>query len=471
MIVPVILCGGSGTRLWPVSRHYFPKQFHALTGHLSLFQQTVLRCPPGGSREVVVLTNDEYRFLVAEQLDAIEVDQRAIILEPVARNTAPAIALAALHLAETDPGAVMLVAPSDHLIVDEASFHETLATAEAAAEAGYIVTLGITPTCPATGYGYIKRSATAEAGLPEGCFRVERFVEKPDLETASRFAGEGSYSWNSGMFLFTAESYLEELGKYDPAVLNACTKAWKEAVNDYGFCSAGTSYGEAPSISVDYAVMERTDKSVVVPHGGDWSDIGSWTGLADADERDGDGNAVRGNVRLHNVTDSLIFASDRLVVGVGLKNAVVVETKDAVLVSTADDDQDVRQVVKMLKSIEAPEADYHTRVFRPWGSYEDLDKGDGFHVKRLTIKPGASISLQRHFHRSEHWVVVRGEACVVRDDEEYILKQNESTDIPCRAVHKLTNRGQEDLVIVEVQTGGRLDESDIERLKDDYGRT
>lgn len=457
--------------MWPVSRHFFPKQFYALTGHLSLFQQTLRRCRAAGAEEAVVLTNNEYRFLVAEQLDAMEIERRTVILEPVARNTAPAVALAALHVGEAHPDAVMLVAPSDHLIVDEAAFRATLVTAQVAAEAGNIVTLGIAPTNPATGYGYIKRKSTPETGLPDGCFRVERFVEKPDLATATRFMGDESYSWNSGMFLFTARSFLTELGRYQPDILDACTRAWKEATSEYGFCSVGASYGEAPSISVDYAVMERTDKSVVVPHGGDWSDVGSWTALAAAGQRDGDGNMVRGNVQLHNVSDSVIFAADRLVVGVGLKDAIVVETKDAVLVSTGEDDQEVGRVAKMLKSASAPEADYHTRVSRPWGSYEDLDKGDGFHVKRLIIKPGASISLQRHFHRSEHWVVVRGEACVIRDDEEYVLRQNESTDIPCRAVHKLTNRGEEDLVIVEVQTGDWLDESDIERLKDDYGRS
>lgn len=471
MIVPVILCGGSGTRLWPVSRHYFPKQFHALTGHLSLFQQTVQRCSATGAGEVVALTSNDYRFMVAEQLDAIDMQRRTIILEPAPRNTAPAIALAALSVSESNRDEVMLVAPSDHVIVDEAVFRETIVKAREAAEGGHVVTLGITPTYPATGYGYIKRGPRPGSGLPDGCWPVERFVEKPDLETASRFVEDDAYFWNSGMFLFTARTFLEELEQHAPAVLEACTRAWGATVPEYGFHTVGESYLEAPSVSVDYAVMEKTDKSVVVPHSGDWSDIGSWSGLADVDERDADGNTIRGNVRLHNVSDSFIFASDRLVTGVGLKNAVIVETKDAVLVSTANEDQEVKHVVEMLKKAGAPEADFHTVVFRPWGSYEDLDKGEGFHVKRLTIKPGASISLQRHFHRSEHWVVVQGEAQVVRDEEEYVLKKNESTDIPRESVHKLSNHGSEDLVIVEVQTGDWLDESDIERLKDDYGRS
>lgn len=472
MIVPVILCGGTGTRLWPLSRHLFPKQFHALTGRLSLFQQTVQRCASGPDcGGIVALTGDDYRFMVSEQLDAMGVGERTIILEPAARNTAPAIALAALQVAGAHPDAVMLVVPSDHLIQDEAAFQAAIATAVRAAEAGRLVTLGITPSYPATGYGYIKAAASRDEALPEGCAAVERFIEKPDPERAAAFLDEGGYYWNSGMFLFQAGAYLAELERLRPDVLDACRGAWEQGSREYGFHTIGEGYAQAPSVSVDYAVMEHTDKAVVVPYAGDWSDIGSWSGLADTGEADGDGNTVSGNVHLHNVSDSFVYATDRLVAGVGLSNAVVVETKDAVLIATREGDQDVKHVVDMLKSVDAPQAHQHTQVYRPWGSYEDLDRGDGFHVKRLSIKPGASISLQRHNHRAEHWVVVRGEATVVRDDEEFVLRRNESTDIPVRAVHKLSNDGTEELVIVEVQTGDYLDESDIERLKDDYGRS
>lgn len=418
-----------------------------------------------------MLSNNDYRFLVAGQLDKIGATERTIILEPDSRNTAPAIALAALYVAEMDPRAVMLVAPADHLMSGQTAFNDTVRTGAEAAENGRLVTLGITPSHPAAAYGYIKQGAPA-AGLDmEDCYQVERFVEKPDAGTASRFVREGGYLWNSGIFLFTAGTYLEELGRHQPDILAACTRAWRRCDSEYGFKTAGNDYAESPSLSVDYAIMEKTDRSVVVPYRGDWSDIGSWTGLAETREADEHGNTVSGNVQLRNVSNSFVLASDRLVAGVGLENIVIVETRDAVLVSTRKDDQDVKQVVEELKSINAAEADYHKRVYRPWGSYEDLDQGAGFHVKRLTIVPGASISLQRHFHRSEHWVVVQGEAWVVKDDQEFVLGKNESTYIPRRAVHKLTNQGGEDLVIIEVQTGDYLDESDIERLKDDYGRS
>lgn len=472
VMVPVILCGGSGTRLWPVSRRYFPKQFHALTSGRSLFQETVLRCMAvPGAGEPVLMTGGDYRFLVSEQLDAVGVDRRSILLEPVPRDTAPSIALAALHVAESDPGAVMLVAPSDHVINDRPAFQTSIGAAVEAARRGRLVTLGIEPSYPATGYGYIKSAPGGEDELPPGCHRVASFVEKPDGARAAQFLAEGTYCWNSGMFLFTASAYLEEIARLAPSVLDACRRAWEETKTDFGFRTFGQAYQDAPPISVDYAVMESTDKSVVVLHAGDWNDIGSWSSLADINTPDERGNTVVGNVRLQDSVNSFVFASDRLVAGVGLENAIVVETKDAVLVSARRDDQQVRQLAEALKSEGAAEADFHTRVYRPWGSYEDLDKGEGFHVKRLVIKPGASISLQRHYHRCEHWVVVQGEASVIRDDEKYVLKKNESTYIPREAVHKLTNNGAEDLVIVEVQTGDYLDESDIERLKDDYGRS
>lgn len=467
----VILGGGSGTRLWPVSRHHFPKQFHSFSGKLSLFQETVQRCAGAlGSDELIVLSNNDYRFLVAEQLDEIGVDERRIILEPAARNTAPAIALAAFCVQEMDPDGVMLVAPSDHMIEDHDAFAGSIRRGVEAARAGKLVTLGIEPGYPATGYGYIKRGEPAGAD-PGGWLPVEAFVEKPDLATATAFVDSGAYYWNSGIFLFTAGSYIRELETHQPELARACREAWAQRQSRYGFDSAGEAFTSAEPISIDYAVMEKTDASVVVPHGGDWNDIGSWSGVTSMGAPDEQGNRVNGNVLLHDVSDSSVFASNRLVAGVGLDNAVIVETKDAVLVSTRSGDQDVKHIVDMLKARGASEADFHTMVFRPWGAYEDLDQGEGFHVKRLIIKPGASISLQRHFHRSEHWVVVQGEATVIRDDEEYVLRQNESTYIPCEAMHKLTNNGTEELVIVEVQTGSYLEEDDIERLEDAYGRS
>ncbi len=467
---PVILSGGAGTRLWPVSRADHPKQLLPLVEpDRSLFQATVARASGDGFAAPVVVCNDAQRFIIAEQLRALGMAADRIMVEPVARDTAPAVAAAALHLAETAPDTPMMVQPSDHVITDTAAFHAALERAGAAARAGWLVTFGITPDHPATGYGYIK------AGDPvpdaEGVWRVARFVEKPDRATAEAWLAEGGYAWNSGIFVFTPATLIAELDRHAPAVLAAARAALAGARGDLDFCRlAADAFAGAPAISLDYAVMEATDRAAVVPAGMGWRDVGAWPAVWDLGTGDADGNVTRGDVLLEDSRNCYVHADDHLTAVAGLEDTVVVVTDDAVLVAGMNHGQAVKQVVDRLKAAGRVEHQRHTTVHRPWGAYRHIDDGARYQVKRLTVRPGAGLSLQMHHHRAEHWVVVRGTARVERDGEDFLLRENESTDVPIGARHRLSNPGTIPLEIIEVQSGSYLGEDDIIRLDDSYGR-
>ena len=470
MIHPVILSGGAGTRLWPLSRALLPKQLIPLMGEVSLIVQTMKRV---GARErfapPMIVCNDEHRFLVAEELRSHELDSLDIVLEPVGRNTAPAACVAALRLASEEPDALLLLLPSDHHIPDQDAFAVAVERAADAARGGWLATFGVAPEAPETGYGYI-RHAEALDGLP-GCFRVASFVEKPDLATAEAYLASGDYAWNSGMFLFSARSLLEETGRHAPAVLEATRRAVEGASRDLDFLRLdAAAFAEAPSISIDHAVMEKTDRAAIVPVDIGWSDVGSWDSLWQVSETDTQGNARVGDILALDTQNSYLHSESQLLATVGIEDLIVVATTDAVLVCPRDRAQDIREIVSQLEASGREEHQVHAKVRRPWGSYETIDTGDGFQAKRLTINPGASISLQRHKHRAEHWVVVRGTAEVTRDNEVFALKRNESTFIPRGAIHRLHNPGEEPLHIIEVQSGDYLGEDDIERFEDIYGR-
>jgi mannose-1-phosphate guanylyltransferase/mannose-6-phosphate isomerase len=467
-LVPVILCGGSGSRLWPMSRRLLPKQFLPLVGERTLFQDTALRTRGvAGAGAPIVVTNTEQRFLAADQLAEIGVEARALLLEPAGRNTAPAVAAAALHVAREDPAALLLVQPSDHVIADLAAFRAAVAEAAAAAREGYLVTFGMPPTEPASGYGYI------EAGEPIGgsTFRIRRFIEKPSLEKAKALLAQGGYYWNSGMFVFQAKRYLEELGRLNPAMLEAVRAALERATRDLGFLRLDKdAFAACPADSVDYAVMERTAAGAVVRAAMGWSDVGSWSALWEVGAKDGARNVARGDVELRDASGCYVHANGRHVSVLGAKDLVVVETDDAVLVAARDRAQEVKEVVENLDRANRSEHVSHTRVHRPWGYYESVDAGPGFQVKRLMIKPGHKLSLQMHRQRAEHWVVVAGTARVTRGEEVFDLQRNQSTYIPLGAKHRLENAGAEPLLIVEVQSGTYLGEDDIVRLEDSYNR-
>ena len=469
-IHPVILSGGSGTRLWPLSRAAYPKQLMPLLSAESLLQETVRRvAAPERFAAPILVCNDEHRFLVAEQLRQIGVAPNRIVLEPVGRNTAPAAAVAALLLAADEPEALMLLLPSDHHIGDPDRFSAALEIAAAAARGGALVTFGMAADRPETGYGYIRRGAP----LPgiAGCFRVERFVEKPAPATARSYVADGSYAWNSGMFLFPAAQLLAELERHAPAVLAAARAAVGQTRADLDFVRLDAeAFAAAPSISIDYAVMEKTARAAVVPAEMGWTDVGSWGALWDIAPRDGDGNALLGDVIAVDSRNSYVRADGRLVAVIGLDDLIVVDTADALLVMPRDRAQDVKQVVDRLKSAGRAEQQQHRRVYRPWGSYEGVDAGERFQVKRLIVKPGGRLSLQKHARRAEHWVVVRGTATVTRGDEVFDLAENQSTYIPLGTVHRLENRTAEPVHLIEVQSGGYLGEDDIVRLDDQYGR-
>lgn len=464
-IQPVILSGGSGTRLWPLSREAYPKQFLPLAGELTMLQATWQRVAPIASRGPLVIANEEHRFVAAEQLQQVGAEPAAIILEPVGRNTAPAIAVAALEATGEGADALLLVLPSDHVITNEAAFRTAVEAATSAAEAGKLVTFGIVPTGPETGYGYIK------AADGQGVRAVERFVEKPDLDTATGYVASGQYYWNSGMFLFKASRYLQELERLQPAMLSACRDAWQSARRDADFTRLDKdAFTAVPSDSIDYAVMEKTADAVVVPLDAGWNDVGSWTALRDVSQQDGDGNAHQGDVIAIDCRNTYAY-SQRLVAMVGLDDVIVVETDDAVLVGNADRMQEVKTVVAQLKAGGRSEATWHRKVYRPWGAYDSIDNGERFQVKRITVKPGGTLSLQMHHHRAEHWIVVSGTAEVTRGDEVILLSENQSTYIPLGVTHRLRNPGKLPLELIEVQSGSYLGEDDIVRFEDTYGRS
>ena len=469
MLIPVILSGGSGTRLWPLSRKNLPKQFLALSGDATLFQQTVERTRAlQDAGAPIVVCSEEHRFLVAEQLRALNVESASILLEPMPRNTAPAIALAAWQALPNDAEATLLVLPADHLIGDTPSFAEAVGKALPLAEQGWLVTFGIRPEAPETGFGYIKR---AEAVGPTG-FRVERFVEKPDAATAQTYVEAGDYEWNSGMFLFKASRYLDELQQHAPAIYAASKAAFEKAQADLDFVRIDKdAFAASPDTSIDYAVMEKTARAAVVPVSCAWSDIGSWDALWAASQRDGDGNRLEGDVIALDSRNCFVRGTDRrLVAALGLEDVVIVDTPDAVLVAPRARVQEVKRLVERIKSDGRQEHMFHRKVYRPWGSYDSIDMGDRFQVKRITVKPGAALSLQKHHHRAEHWVIVSGTAEVTRNDEVFLVAENESTFLPLGAVHRLRNPGKVPLELIEVQSGSYLGEDDIVRLEDVYGR-
>ena len=466
----VLLSGGSGTRLWPLSREAYPKQFLPLAGEDSMLQATWLRVAPiAPSAPPIVIANEEHRFLAAEQLRLVGVLNPAIVLEPVGRNTAPAIAAAALQAMAAGDDPLLLVLPSDHVVRDAEAFRAAVRAASPAAERGALVTFGIVPTAPETGFGYIQAEA-GQAAPGEGVRKVLRFVEKPDAGTARRYLEEGGYYWNSGMFLFRASRYLDELRKFRPDILEATTRAFEAAKRDGDFVRLDRdAFAACPSDSIDYAVMEKTGDACVLPVDIGWNDVGSWSALWDVSEQDDAGNAHHGDVIAVDSRDSYAYAR-RLVALVGVDNLVVVETDDAVLVARKDRVQQVKDVVAKLKSDRRSQAALHREVHRPWGSYDSIDMAEGFQVKRIKVKPGARLSLQSHARRAEHWIVVRGIARVTRDNDVFELFANQSTYIPIGAKHRLENPGTEMLELIEVQSGDYLGEDDIVRYDDAYGR-
>ncbi len=461
-IVPVIMAGGSGTRLWPLSRAAHPKQFLRLHGEDTMLQATVKRLSGLDIQSSITICNEEHRFFVAEQLREID-KLGSIILEPVGRNTAPAIALAALTVKD-DP--LLLVLAADHVIQDEAAFNAAVMRAIPLAEAGKLVTFGIVPSEPDTGYGYIKRGND----LGEG-FTVDEFVEKPSLEVAQGYISSGEYYWNSGMFLFRASSYIEELNKFRPDILEQCKASVMDVKADLDFLRINKeTFESCPAESIDYAVMEKTSQAVVVSMDAGWSDIGSWSSLWDISEKDGDGNSTHGDVILHNTHNSYVKTDERLVAAIGVNDLVIVSTKDALMVAHKDSVQDVKIITANLKARSRREWELNHEVFRPWGKYDSIDSGDRYQVKRITVKPGAKLSVQMHHHRSEHWVVVCGTARVTNGESTFLLAENESTYIQAGIVHALENPGKVDLELIEVQTGLYLGEDDIVRFEDIYGR-
>jgi mannose-1-phosphate guanylyltransferase len=471
-LVPLILCGGTGTRLWPLSRASYPKQYWPLAGtsEATLLQQTHQRLTglPGLAPPILVC-NEDHRFIVAEQMRQIDVDLPTILLEPVGRNTAPAVAVAALHATARGDDPLLLVLAADHVIRQDDRFRQTVAAGIPAAVAGQLVSFGIVPTAPETGYGYIE---SAEPLNPQQPVPIARFVEKPDRGTAEGFLASGRFTWNSGMFLFRASAILSEMERLSPEVVSACRSALEHDSVDLDFLRLEReAFAGCPSVAIDVAVMERTDRGCVLPLDAQWSDVGSWSALWETADRDSLGNVVRGRVISQDSRNCYLRSEHRLVVALGVDDLVVVETDDVVLVAHRDRAQDVKAVVGMLEKQGAPESKAHRRIYRPWGHYDGVVEGDRWQVKKIQVKPGASLSLQMHHHRAEHWVVVKGTAVVEKDGVEELLGENQSTYIPLGARHRLINPGKIPVELIEVQSGPYLGEDDIVRFEDRYGRS
>lgn len=481
-IQPVILSGGSGTRLWPLSRERHPKQLLPLFGKWTMLQATALRLDdPERQAGIVdappiVVSNEEYRFIVAEQLRGAGKPTQALILEPVGRNTAPALTLAALYVLALEADPVLVVMPADHVIRDEGAFRAAVKTAARLAERGLLVTFGITPTAPETGYGYIRRGPAIEGG-PDDAYVLAAFVEKPDAAKAREYVACGEYLWNSGIFVVKASAWIAEIERFRPDIAAACRAAFAGMHRDEDFVRLDrAAFVACPADSIDYAVMERISaaagdcRAAVVPLSAGWSDVGAWDALWSVETRDDDGNVTRGDVMLHDTRDTLVVSGHRLVACLGLKDMVVVETPDAVMVAAKDHTQAVKEIVQRLKDAGRDEAANHRKAYRPWGHYDSIDDGERFQVKRIVVNPGASLSSQMHHHRAEHWIVVRGTARVRRGDEVFLLSENQSTYIPLGVRHRLENPGKLPLEIIEVQSGAYLGEDDIVRFQDTYGR-
>ena len=469
MLIPVLLAGGVGSRLWPLSRESYPKQFLALQDNNTLLQNTIKRLHGLENLAApITVCNEEHRFLVAEQLRQLNIHDSKIILEPEGKNTAPAVALAAMQIAKSNPEALMMVLPADHVIKDDALFRETLTQGVHSAKQGQLVTFGIVPNAAETGYGYIKR------GQPMGsnnAFSIAQFIEKPEQEIAQRYIEEPGYYWNSGMFLFTAERYLQELQKFAPDIFEACQLAMGHITADLDFVRVDTAaFAKCRADSIDYAIMEKTDSAVVLPLDAEWDDVGSWSALWNTGDQDENGNVMQGDVTAIDVENCYLHSDSRMIATIGLKEHVVIETSDAVLVAPRDRVQDIKQLVNQLKVENRSEATTHRKVYRPWGHYESIDSSERFQVKNITVNPQQQLSLQMHYHRAEHWIVVEGTAKVTCDDKEVLLSENESTYIPIGATHRLENPGKVPLVLIEIQSGSYLGEDDIVRFEDIYGR-
>ncbi len=465
MLLPIIMAGGSGSRLWPLSRSLYPKQFISLASNKTMLQETITRLDKLKHQDPVVICNEEHRFIVAEQLRQNKTKHSGIILEPVGRNTAPAIALTALHSIRDGSDPILLVLPADHVIHDKDVFSTAVSKAMYHAEQDMLVTFGIVPTSPETGYGYIEQGEK----VGEAAFKVSRFVEKPDLTTAESYLSKGEYYWNSGIFLFKASRFLSELSLFRPDILDACEKAIEGAINDLDFIRVcQTSFSECPDDSVDYAVMEKTKDALVIPMDAGWSDVGSFSALWEVSDKDKFGNVIVGDVFTDQTINSYIYAQNKLVSTVGVDNLVIVETKDALLVANKDKVQDVKNIVTQLKEKGRRECEQHREVYRPWGSHDDITQGNRFHVKHLCVKPGEKTALQRHHHRAEHWVVVQGTAKVTNGESTYLVSENESTYIPLGSAHRIENPGKVELHLIEVRSGSYLEEDDVVRLEE-YG--